>query len=218
MAPQVIPITLTPQQAATGVTFTLNDRGTPIQIQVPPCQNGDMIPAYLAGNQVLLKIAVGNQPNTGRPKPAWGCLGALLVVVAVIVGAVIMANGDDDDPAASKGGTSTPPVTSSAPTTPGTEAPTESAPPDPFTEGTCLNGELPNSDTPQDASGVEEVDCSASDAHYKVIQTFPFTSDMSSCDANPKTEYAYSSRQTLNGATINEYVYCLVGLGSYARS
>ncbi|MFJ4218038.1 hypothetical protein ACIP27_35685, partial [Streptomyces hydrogenans] len=27
-------------------------------------------------------------------------------------------------------------------------------------------------------SGVEEVSCSASDAHYKVIQTFPFTSDM----------------------------------------
>ncbi|MBC9719136.1 hypothetical protein H9Y04_42160 [Streptomyces sp. TRM66268-LWL] len=217
MAPQVIPITLTPQQAATGVTFTLNDRGTPIQIQVPPCRNGDMIPAYLAGNQVFLKIVVGNQPGAARTRPAWGCFGALLVIGALVVGGLILVTKDDDDPADAKGGTTTPPATS-APATPGTETPTESAPPDPFTEGTCLNGELPDSDTPQDASGVEEVECSASDAHYKVIQTFPFTSDMSSCDANPKTEYAYSSRQTLNGATINEYVYCLVGLGSYARS
>ncbi|KUN08907.1 hypothetical protein AQI95_06885 [Streptomyces yokosukanensis] len=89
--------------------------------------------------------------------------------------------------------------------------------PSPYTSGTCLDGTLPNSTTAQSVSGVEEVSCSASDAHYKVIETIPLTSDMSRCNDNPRTQYAFSSRYTINGATINEYVYCLVGLGSYAR-
>ncbi|MGW0907470.1 LppU/SCO3897 family protein [Streptomyces sp. NPDC002853] len=59
--------------------------------------------------------------------------------------------------------------------------------------------------------------CSASDAHYEVIQTIPMTSEMSRCNDNPKTQYAFSYRYTLNGSTINEHVYCLIGLGSYAR-
>lgn len=50
-----------------------------------------------------------------------------------------------------------------------------------------------------------------------MIQTFPFTSDMGLCNANPKTQYAFSHRYTMNGATVSEYVYCLIGLGSYAR-
>lgn len=95
--------------------------------------------------------------------------------------------------------------------TPTSEAPT------PFTSGTCLNGTLPDSETAQEVSNVDEVSCSASDAHYEVIETIPLTSDMSRCDNNPKTQYAFSYRYTLNGSTINEYVYCLVGLGSYAR-
>ncbi|MFF8882520.1 LppU/SCO3897 family protein [Streptomyces flaveolus] len=95
---------------------------------------------------------------------------------------------------------------------------TESAAPDPFDSGTCLNGTLPDSTTAQEVDDVEEVDCSASDAHYQVIQTFPMTSDLSQCNSNSRTEYAFSYRYTLNGAAINEYVYCLVGLGSYARS
>ncbi|MEV5998148.1 hypothetical protein AB0M25_02130 [Streptomyces griseomycini] len=98
----------------------------------------------------------------------------------------------------------------------GTEAESPE-PPDPYTSGTCLNGDLPDSGTAQSVSGVDEVSCSAPDAHYKVIQTFPMTSDLNSCNANPRTEYAFSSRYTLNGTTVNEYVYCLVGLGSYAR-
>ncbi|MCX3063522.1 LppU/SCO3897 family protein [Streptomyces beihaiensis] len=100
---------------------------------------------------------------------------------------------------------------------PAPEPPPTSEAPDPYTKGTCLNGTLPHSTTAQSVSGVHEVSCSASDAHYKVIQTFPFTSDMGRCKANPRTQYAFSYRYTMNGATINEYVYCLVGLGSYAR-
>ncbi|WP_240797577.1 hypothetical protein [Streptomyces sp. F001] len=95
---------------------------------------------------------------------------------------------------------------------------TETEAPDPYESGTCLNGTLPNSTTAQEVSDVEEVSCSASDAHYQVIETIPFTSDMSRCSSNPRTEYAFSSRYTINGATINEYVYCLIGLGSYAQS
>ncbi|GHE11788.1 LppU/SCO3897 family protein [Streptomyces alanosinicus] len=89
--------------------------------------------------------------------------------------------------------------------------------PSPYTSGTCLNGTLPDSTTAQSVSGVDEVSCSASDAHYKVIETIPLTSDMSRCNDNSQTQYAFSSRYTINGSTINEYVYCLVGLGSYAR-
>ncbi|WP_405664593.1 hypothetical protein OG379_20250 [Streptomyces sp. NBC_01166] len=94
---------------------------------------------------------------------------------------------------------------------------TETEAPDPYENGTCLNGTLPDSRTAQEVSGVDEVSCSASDAHYQVIRTIPFTSDMSRCDANSATQYAFSYRYTLNGATLNEYVYCLIGLGSYAR-
>ncbi|MFF3305154.1 hypothetical protein [Streptomyces sp. NPDC002908] len=94
---------------------------------------------------------------------------------------------------------------------------TGSAAPDPYTSGTCLNGTLPDSTTAQEVSDVEEVSCSAADAHYQVIETIPATSDMSRCDSNSRTQYAFSYRYTLNGATLNEYVYCLVGLGSYAR-
>ncbi|MFJ8863586.1 hypothetical protein ACIRD8_34865 [Streptomyces sp. NPDC102451] len=103
---------------------------------------------------------------------------------------------------------------------PATEDPYDTddeAAPDPYENGTCLNGTLPDSTTAQEVSGVDEVSCSASDAHYQVIETFPFTSDMSRCDANSATQYAFSYSYTLNGAAINEYVYCLIGLGSYAR-
>jgi len=45
----------------------------------------------------------------------------------------------------------------------------------------------------------------------------PLTSDMSRCDSNSRTQYAFSYTYTLNGTPINQYVYCLIGLGSYAR-
>ncbi|NXY98150.1 hypothetical protein HYE82_28030, partial [Streptomyces sp. BR123] len=89
--------------------------------------------------------------------------------------------------------------------------------PSPYDEGTCLNGTLPDSTTATRVNNVDEVPCSAPDAHYRVIQRFSFTSDMNRCDANPKTQYAFSHRYTRNGVPINEYVYCLVGMGSYAR-
>jgi hypothetical protein len=64
---------------------------------------------------------------------------------------------------------------------------------------------------------VTEVDCASPAAHYKVIQTLLGTSDLNRCDANPKTQYAYSETTTLNGVPVNQFVYCLVGLGRFAR-
>lgn len=64
---------------------------------------------------------------------------------------------------------------------------------------------------------MDEVSCSASDAHYKVIESIPGTSDMDRCNSNPKTQYAFSYRYMRGATVLNQYVYCLVGLGSYAR-
>lgn len=163
---------------------------------------------------------------------------------AVLIVFLLLTQGDDDDNASSASPTPTTssydPYTNAPPTTapntddpyatddsyagddpyatgaPSVATPTSEAP-TPFKSGTCLNGTLPNSTTAQEVDDVEEVSCSASDAHYEVIQTIPMTSEMSRCNDNPKTQYAFSYRYTLNGSTINEYVYCLVGLGSYAR-
>ncbi|WP_269858983.1 LppU/SCO3897 family protein [Streptomyces sp. RPT161] len=87
----------------------------------------------------------------------------------------------------------------------------------PYRTGTCLNGTLPDSTTAQEVNDVSEVDCSSSDAHYRVIQTFYETTDLSRCESNSATQYAFSDKETWGGSVINEYVYCLVGLGSYAR-
>ncbi|MGW5866308.1 LppU/SCO3897 family protein [Streptomyces sp. NPDC055239] len=182
-------------------------------------------------------------PRPGASARGRGCLVTLGAVGAVIIGILLLNQGDDDSdsaapaPSTSQGSytpytdapntndpyTSAPPAEDTADTddpyatgtapvdTPTSEAPT------PFSSGTCLNGTLPDSTTAQEVDDVDEVSCSAADAHYEVIETIPMTSDMSRCDGNPKTQYAFSYRYTLNGSAINEYVYCLVGLGSYAR-
>ncbi|WP_051819497.1 LppU/SCO3897 family protein [Streptomyces sp. NRRL S-920] len=170
------------------------------------------------------------QPNRTPGSNARGCLAVLGVAGAVLVGALVLNQGDDDNTASSTPSSTTSYAASpSSQTTyePPTPAPSNSAAapapaptsaaPSPYESGTCLNGTLPNSETAQEVSGVEEVPCSASDAHYRVIQTIPLTSDLSRCKSNPRTQYAFSYRYTLNGTAINEYVYCLVGLGSYAR-
>ncbi|MGN5379725.1 LppU/SCO3897 family protein [Streptomyces lasalocidi] len=165
-----------------------------------------------------------------QPKQGIACLGVLGVVALVVILLVVInrgGGGSSDDADASP----SPYVPSSAPYTPpgdpytpttdpyasGDPYSSPSPEPSPYTSGTCLNGTLPDSTTAQSVSGVEEVSCSASDAHYKVIETVPLSTDLSRCNGNPRTQYAFSYRYTLNGATINSYVYCLVGLGSYAR-
>ncbi|MEU9162500.1 hypothetical protein AB0D29_19770 [Streptomyces sp. NPDC048424] len=190
-------------------------------------------------------VGATSSAGAGAPQPGQsslangrGCLAALLVA-AVIVVVFIAVNNDHDDngknsasptPTYSTGALSPPSSTpwSAEPTTAPNPAPTpySAAPapapeptpePSPFDRGTCLNGQLPDSTTPKTVTGVDEVSCSASDAHYKVIESIPGTSDMDRCNSNPKTQYAFSYRYTRGATVLNQYVYCLIGLGSYAR-
>ena len=219
MSTQEIQLTLTPQQAATGVVIPVNLPTGPAQLAVPPCRHGDLVPARLGDGVVYVRITVAG----GQQAKKSGVLGCLvpLIVIGALVGGAFLLDDDDKNSAGSRGPGPIPtfsisPFPTLDPLGTPTAAPTEEEP-DPFEKGTCLNGQLPDSETAQSVEDVEEVSCSASDAHYKVIQTFPFTSDMNKCNANPKTQYAFSHRYTMNGAVVSEYVYCLVGLGSYAR-
>ncbi|GHI05764.1 hypothetical protein AQI88_09985 [Streptomyces cellostaticus] len=231
-----IPISLTAQQAASGTVLRLPpETGVP-PVRIPPVRDGDLVRLRAGERELLLRIRVTapgtTAPAQGGTKGGVACLG-VLGAVAVIVLLLVLVNrgggGDSSSDDSADGSSYSPsaPATTYDPYTrdPATGAPYESSDPyggateepSPFTSGTCLNGTLPNSTTAQEVSGVEEVSCSASDAHYKVIETIPFSSDMSRCNSNPRTQYAFSYRYTLNGAAVNEYVYCLVGLGSYAR-
>ncbi|WP_158943819.1 LppU/SCO3897 family protein [Streptomyces sp. NRRL S-378] len=173
--------------------------------------------------------APARQTGGGR-----GCLVGLAVAAVLVVGFFLLSGGDDGDdaePAAdatptwSSSWTPSPTPSPSAPTpeaaatTPYSSEPSaEPSPePSPFDRGTCLNGQLPDSTTPRSVSGVEEVPCSASDAHYRVIESIPGTADLNSCNDNPRTQYAFSYRYMRGSTVLNQYVYCLVGIGSYAR-
>ncbi|MFJ6780793.1 hypothetical protein [Streptomyces yangpuensis] len=178
---------------------------------------------------VVRQPAPAPQPGGGR-----GCLVGLAVAAVLVIGFFLLSGGDDGDdakPAADATPTwssSWTPSPTPSPSTPAPEAaattPYSSEPsaepspePSPFDRGTCLNGQLPDSTTPRSVSGVEEVPCSASDAHYRVIESIPGTADLDSCNDNPKTQYAFSYRYMRGSTVLNQYVYCLVGMGSYAR-
>ncbi|WP_107081360.1 hypothetical protein [Streptomyces yangpuensis] len=167
-------------------------------------------------------------PQTGGGR---GCLVGLAVAAVLVIGFFLLSGGDDGD-AAEPAAEATPTWSSSWSPSPTPEAsattpyssepsagpsPEPSPEPSPFDRGTCLNGQLPDSTTPRSVSGVEEVPCSASDAHYRVIESIPGTSDLNSCNDNPKTQYAFSYRYMRGSTVLNQYVYCLVGIGSYAR-
>ncbi|MET9962148.1 hypothetical protein ABZ128_24360 [Streptomyces sp. NPDC006326] len=240
MSSQEIPITLTPQQAASGVVITLPLSTGPAHLRIPPARDGDLVRARIGDTEVLLRVTVSAGAGAGAARPAGpgasgakGCLLVLGIAAAVIVGLVLFNSGDDDkstatpkpspsarswSPAPAPAGTAahTPADTATGPGTEPAAGPSEAAP-SPFDRGTCLNGQLPDSTTAQRVTGVREVSCSADDAHYRVIESIPLTSDLNRCEDNPKTQYAFSYRYTRGGITLNEYVYCLVGLGSYAR-
>ncbi|MEU7555345.1 hypothetical protein AB0B01_23895 [Streptomyces sp. NPDC044571] len=243
---QEIPLTLTPQQAASGVVIALPLPTGTSHLRIPPARDGDLVRTRVGDTEVLLRIRVSASASasagTARPAAsgasgAKGCLLVLGVAAAVIVGLVLLNSGDDEDDRATATPTPSTPASSRSPapgpapagtpadtatdtaTDPATEAPAtpSEAAPSPFDRGTCLNGQLPDSTTAQRVTGVREVSCAADDAHYRVIESIPLTSDLNRCEDNPKTQYAFSYRYTRGGITLNEYVYCLVGLGSYAR-
>ncbi|MFD9843611.1 LppU/SCO3897 family protein [[Kitasatospora] papulosa] len=221
-----IPLPLSPRQAAEGDIVTVPLPTGVTRIRIPPSQDGDLVRAREGAQEVLLRVQVTGGGSHSYPWAAF--LGVAAVIGAVVLLGVIGAE-DKDSSAGSPAASSTYDISSEDPYAEQTEDPYTEDPfaedpydsgeeaPDPYESGTCLNGTLPDSTTAQEVSGVDEVSCSASDAHYQVIQTIPLTSDMSRCDANSATQYAFSYRYTLDGATLNEYVYCLIGLGSYAR-
>jgi hypothetical protein len=241
-----ISIALTPQQAASGAIVTVPLPSGATQVRIPPVRDGDVVRIRVGESEVLLRIRVTSPASPANPSRGLQWLGAL-AVAAVLVFLVVLVRGSDSGDSASAnpsvGSTGSPsydPYTedpySADPYTedpysddpaggdtytddPYTQDPydTPTETPTPYSSGTCLNGTLPDSTTAQEVSGVDEVSCSASDAHYQVIETIPLTSDMSRCDSNSRTQYAFSYTYTLNGTPINQYVYCLIGLGSYAR-
>ncbi|MFD9749345.1 LppU/SCO3897 family protein [[Kitasatospora] papulosa] len=221
-----IPLPLSPRQAAEGDIVTVPLPTGVTRIRIPPSQDGDLVRARVGAQEVLLRVQVTGGGSHSYPWAAF--LGVAAVIGAVVLLGVIGAE-DKDSSAGPPAASSTYDISREDPYAEQTEDPYTEDPfaedpydsgeeaPDPYESGTCLNGTLPDSTTAQEVSGVDEVSCSASDAHYQVIQTIPLTSDMSRCDANSATQYAFSYRYTLDGATLNEYVYCLIGLGSYAR-
>ncbi|WP_327430762.1 LppU/SCO3897 family protein [Streptomyces sp. NBC_01236] len=241
-----ISISLTPQQASSGAIVTVPLPSGATRVRIPPVRDGDVVRIRVGESEVLLRIRVTSLANPSSPSRGAQWLGVLAAVAVLVVVVVLIrgSGGGDSDSAApsvdSSGSPSYDPYSadpysadpytqdpySADPYTqdpysadPYTEDPydTPTETPTPYSSGTCLNGTLPDSTTAQEVSGVEEVSCSASDAHYEVIETIPLTSDMSRCDSNSRTQYAFSYTYTLNGTPINEYVYCLIGLGSYAR-
>jgi hypothetical protein len=97
--------------------------------------------------------------------------------------------------------------------------PTFSLPNDtPYGDGTCFQGPKLTSTTPIDVNNMDEVDCSSSDADYKVIKTITGSTDLNDCNNVSDAEYAFSEQDTDGyGDTVWTAVYCLVGLGSYAE-
>lgn len=61
------------------------------------------------------------------------------------------------------------------------------------------------------------VDCASHDAHYRSIESFSGTADMSRCDAVPETRYTYSVTWARGGVPITQTVRCLIGLGPCVR-
>jgi hypothetical protein len=232
-----IVLTLTAQEAAAGVVITVPLPTGPVRLRIPPARDGDLVRARVGDQVVQLRIRVSETTATmgGAPSapsapsapapPAprrsgpLGCLVGLAVAAVVIIAATALADGDDGSDSAAPSPTYSrysPSPRPALPTGAATLLPT--AEPSPYDPGTCLTGTLPNATTPTRVDDdVREVPCSASGAHYRVIERFNGTTEMNRCNGNPRTEYRFSARYSRGATVTSQYVYCLVGIGSYAR-
>jgi hypothetical protein len=160
----------------------------------PPVKTGEGIPAVLVSGPVPLQP--GPAGGAARKSSGGNRLAAQLAVVAVAIGLVIAfavyRTSHTSDDAGSAGGSSV------------------------ITIGSCLSGTLPDSTTARSVSGIKAVSCSSSDAHYKVVNSFSSTTDMTRCQSVPNSQYAFTETTTLNGFS-SEILYCVAGLGSYAH-
>ncbi|TQF01811.1 hypothetical protein E6W39_05500 [Kitasatospora acidiphila] len=234
----IIMLQLTREEAAVGAYRTINTATGPTMIHVPPVQDGMVIRVATAnGEELYARIQiVGGQPGAAPAKSKAPVIVLVSVAAVVAVGVTLgLTLGQHNSPVSDPTANPVVSQTTDSATTPApydsatdTPAPSDTYQPpvtdptspseSPFTDGSCLNGTLPDSTTAQAVSDVNVVDCGASDAHYKIIQTFPFTDDLHQCDSNPKTQYEFSETRTWGGATLMSTVYCVVGLGSYDRS
>ncbi|MBP2400674.1 LppU/SCO3897 family protein [Streptomyces syringium] len=211
-----------------------------VNLRIPPVRDNSLIKVSTAtGETTFIRIRVTDaQPQPGRALTGNPLARPLFILVALgvmLAVAVLLTRQGDSSPSASGPGTGATAPTSSGTgvdtghpgsatddtgtgrTAPGPALTSAPAAPSPYRAGTCLDGTIPDSTTPVSVSDVDVVACSSADAHYRVIQTFHGTTDMSRCRSNSDTQYSFSSERTLNGRTISSVVYCLVGLGSYAR-
>ncbi|MEV5240047.1 hypothetical protein AB0K89_13195 [Streptomyces cinnamoneus] len=236
---------LTPEEAAFGVIRAVGLPRGSVNVRVPPVRDGDLIRVSTDKGEALLRIRVGSVPAPQSPGAGPSLLRGPLLKPLLLLGAlgvlvvVLLTQRDGSSSSATPGAGRTPsPSSSRTPFSPGpddehaapglpgrlgsTDRPTRGpsglpTPPAPYRTGTCLNGTIPDSTTPVKVNDVGVVACSSSDAHYRVIQTFHGTTDMSRCRENSDTQYSFSSETTLGGRTISSVVYCLVGIGSYER-
>ncbi|MCC9305825.1 hypothetical protein LN042_01655 [Kitasatospora sp. RB6PN24] len=234
----IIMLQLTREEAAAGTYRTINTATGPTTIHIPPVQDGMVVRVPTAdGGEVYARIQIiGGQP--GVPTKSKAPLVVLVSVIAVVAIGVTLGltlGQHHDSPYSSptvdpvvtqttdSATTPAPDDTDTAlPTDPDTYQPPTTDPTSPsespFTDGSCLSGTLPDSTTAQPVTDVNVVDCGSSDAHYKIIHTFPFSDDLHQCDSVSGTEYMFSETRTWGGATLMSTVYCVKGLGSYSRS
>ncbi|WP_441249323.1 LppU/SCO3897 family protein [Kitasatospora sp. McL0602] len=241
--PTEVTLTLTPAEAASGVTKVVSLPSGSRTVRLPPVRDADVIRVATEEGEVLLRIRVYSGPprpsrlgGLGRPLLGLGVIGLSIFIGVALSDHDSSSSSDAYVPPAH---TYTTPAAAYTPPAPAYTAPTPAYSPSAYTPpaqaysppayspapstakphltGTCLNGTLVDSTTAQRVNDVSEVACSAPDAHYQVIRAFPATADMSRCASVSGTQYSFSSKELLNGAVIWSYVYCLVGLGSYAR-
>lgn len=228
-----VTLSLTPEEASSGVTRSVDLPSGPVRVRIPPVPGGGLVRILTPHGEVRIRVTVA-----AGPKRKTSTLVGLAVLVAVVVGFVALNDHDDRSSAAGAPAASATPFRPDGTATPTPSAPTPSVPPEPAAgvpapvpsvpslapppsphdSGTCLDGEAPpRSTTAVSVDPFRVVGCSSSRAHYRVIRTFHGTEDLDMCKSVEDTQYSYSSSSSRGGRTLWRVVYCLVGLGSYAR-
>ncbi|MFI6944196.1 hypothetical protein ACIBI4_33495 [Streptomyces sp. NPDC050418] len=94
MAMKQIPLTVTAEQAATGTDLHVPFAGQTHTFRIPPCSEGDLIPAYVAGQEVRLRVIIVKDrslsPRAQRFGRVLGITAGVIGVVLVVVTLVTM--------------------------------------------------------------------------------------------------------------------------------
>ncbi|MFG1604075.1 hypothetical protein [Actinoplanes sp. NPDC049265] len=217
-----------------GVRTVISVPGHPrLTVNIPPgARDGSLL--RLPGkagpgdrDDLFVRVRVASRRRWGSPRFAIGGLAALMLVSGAAI--VMATTGDDSVPPAPVAvmripepvvlrSPGTQPHTVSSEYAPPKPTPTEAPEPEPeprrtgFTAGTCLAGKKPKGSLATLNEKLTPVSCGSRAAAFKVIKTFLGTSDLDRCNAVRRTQYAYFERLTINGAPVNEFVYCMIGV------